>query len=78
MRAHEAKTCMCTLKRVHTQLCLLRMFLHKTLQKIVMIVHYYVMNLNLKLLKDPSYCCRDIRKITLNMHVRGINACAKF
>ena len=44
--------------------------------KIVLIVHFYVMTLSLKFHKDPSFCCRDICKIKLNMQARSINACA--
>ena len=46
--------------------------------KTVLIVHYYVMTLSLKFHKDPSFCWGDMRKIMLNMHARGINACSKF
>ena len=46
--------------------------------KIVLIVHIYAMTLSLKFHKDPSICWGDIRKITLNMHARDINACSKF
>ena len=46
--------------------------------KIVLIVHYYVITLSLKFNKDPSFCWGDMHKILLNMHARGIYACAKF
>ena len=44
----------------------------------VLVVHSYVMTLSLKFRKDPSFCWRDMHKITLNMHTRGINTCTKF
>ena len=46
--------------------------------KLVLVVHCYVMTLSLKFHKDLSFCCGDMRKITLNMHAKGINACANF
>ena len=45
-------------------------------KKIVLIVHYFVLTLSLKFHKDSSFFCGDICQITLNMHTRGINACA--
>ena len=41
------------------------------------IVHYYVMTSYLEFQKDSRFCCWDIRKVTLNMHTRGMNASAK-
>ena len=46
--------------------------------KLVLVVHYYVMNISLKFHKKMRFCCGDMRKITLNMHARGINTCANF
>ena len=66
-----SKTCACASKHGHLDLCLVRTFFST---KIVLIVHYYVMSLSLNFHKDPSFCCRDICKIMLNMHAKGINA----
>ena len=52
--------------------------LTQNFSKIVLVVHYYVMTLNSKFHEDQSFCCRDIRKITLNMHTRGIHEHVKF
>ena len=46
--------------------------------KLVLVVHYYVMTLSLRFHKDLGFCCGDMRKITLNMHARGINVFANF
>ena len=67
-------------QNVHTHICAWCTHVFaQNLMKIVLIVHYYVMTLSLKYHKDPNFCCEDICKITLNinMHARGINACAK-
>ena len=62
----------------HTFMPRAHMFFMKNFTKIVLIVHIYAMTLSLKFHKDPSICWGDIRKITLNMHARDINARSKF
>ena len=77
MCAYEAKKCVCMSKYAHTYLCHeCPCFWTKHYENCT--VHFYVMTLILKFHKDLSFCWGDMCKITLNMHARAINACAKF
>ena len=80
---HEAKTCACMSTRachnVRTHIyALYAQVFTQNFMKIALIVHYFVMTLSLKFLKDPTFCWGDMRKMMLNMHARVIYACSKF
>ena len=74
-----ALACQCACQNVHTKIyAFCAHIFTQNFTKIELIVLYYVMTLILKFHKDPSFCWGDMRKIMLNMHARGINACSKF
>ena len=82
MCTHKAKACayiyaLCQNMRTHIYASCTHVVTWN-FTNIVLIVHYYVMTLSFKFGKDPSFWCRDICKIMLSMHARGINACAHF
>ena len=74
--AHEAKTCTCIYagcQNVYTCIYDSCALVFKwNFANIVLIVYYYV-----KFGHDPSFCCRDICKIMLNIQTRGIIARAQ-